>query len=214
VASIGRPNDLLEGLKGWIGSERGLGEFPVSTLRKTATIACPQQRNATARNSEQPTTRKAAWAPHPPVDPDTLKWNRVREAQWFAHQDAARAKNVALGQLEDRIRALAPLVFGNPPKPLAIGVDQAVRKLLTGEASAKAIHHLLRRWTRRTAYLEALAAGGLRFDLAGQPAGEITAHQREVAAAQLAAKQHPSTARLPDTPAAPSRAGGSNHAPR
>ncbi|MNC37687.1 ProP expression regulator [compost metagenome] len=42
-------------------------------------------------------------------------------------------------------------------------------------------------YTRRTSYLKALAAGGARYNLAGDPAGEVTAEQQQRALDTLAA---------------------------
>jgi sRNA-binding protein len=100
--------------------------------------------------------------------------------------EAARARNAAVTALERRLRADAPAVFGDRPVPLAIGIDRALAALLAGEVSGKTISRFLARWTGRAAYLRAIAGGGSRFDLAGNPAGLVTADQRENAAAALA----------------------------
>lgn len=69
--------------------------------------------------------------------------------------------------------------------PLSIGIQEA----LTVDAKArglpiteKQIRYCLSAYTKRPAYLKALAAGGTRYDQNGQPCGEVSAeHQREAA---------------------------------
>ena len=95
-------------------------------------------------------------------------------------------RNAAVVALEHRLRELAPAVIRDPPLPLAVGARRNIAALLAGEVSKKMLCRFLARWTRRAAYLRAVAAGGPRYDLVGQPAGTVTADQRETAAATLA----------------------------
>ncbi len=70
-------------------------------------------------------------------------------------------------------------------RPLSIGIQDA----LIADAEARAlpitlsqIRYCLSAYTKRPAYLKALAAGGTRYDQNGQPCGEVSAeHQREAA---------------------------------
>lgn len=96
---------------------------------------------------------------HVPADAATLAWNRAREAEWHA----------APAALEATLRALAPAVFNDFPPPLAIGIDGALAALLADEFDAAVIGRFLADWTRRPAYLEAMARGAVRRDLDGHP---------------------------------------------
>lgn len=88
-----------------------------------------------------------------------------------------------------RVLASWPELFDlNNPKPLKTGVlndlmqDIAARGLTIGAGALKAA---LASYTRRIRYKKAIAAGGSRYDLNGQPCGEITPEQQQTAADDL-----------------------------
>jgi hypothetical protein len=112
---------------------------------------------------------------HALADAETLAWNRAREAEWHA----------APAALEALLRELAPVVFNDQPPPLAIGVDVALVALLAGEFEASVITRFLADWTRRPAYLAAVARGDVRRDLDGCPAGAPDDAARTFAAIRL-----------------------------
>jgi ProP effector len=69
-------------------------------------------------------------------------------------------------------------------KPLAIGTfDQLVQR--HPEIEFRILRTTLIRYCRRPRYLKAIAAGRERYDLDGQPVGEITETQREKAKSGL-----------------------------
>jgi hypothetical protein len=147
------------------------------TLRKPDT---PPASDAAPRPDPGPPKRMV----HQPADPATIAWNQAREAAWHAEQAAElSATNAALIALDRLLRDLCPAVFCDPPVPLAIGIRLVLVELLAGEVDAATIAVFLRRWTGRPAYWAALAAGEMRRDLDGQPAGEPTPEQRKHAAA-------------------------------
>ncbi|EFU9296138.1 hypothetical protein HRW30_005122, partial [Salmonella enterica] len=85
-----------------------------------------------------------------------------------------------------RILALWPELFDlDSPKPLKVGVlddiqrDIAARGLTIGAGVLKAA---IASYTRRIRYKRAIAAGGARYNLNGQPCGEITPEQQQTAA--------------------------------
>ncbi|EAW1163190.1 ProQ/FinO family protein [Salmonella enterica] len=88
-----------------------------------------------------------------------------------------------------RVLAFWPELF-NPdnPKPLKVGVlddlmqDIIARNLTIGAGVLKAA---IASYTRRIRYQKALAAGGARYDLNGQPCGEVTPEQQQEAADAL-----------------------------
>lgn len=69
-------------------------------------------------------------------------------------------------------------------RPLAIGIHKAIRARLP-DLDAGALRTALKRYTASTKYLKAIASGEQRFDLDGNPAGEITAEQRQQATDSL-----------------------------
>jgi ProP effector len=66
-------------------------------------------------------------------------------------------------------------------KPLAIGIHKAIREKLP-ELTRDQVGKALRIHTASTRYLKALAKAEQRFDLDGNPAGEVTEEQRKQAA--------------------------------
>lgn len=88
-----------------------------------------------------------------------------------------------------RVLVLWPALFNlDNPKPLKVGAlndlmqDISARNLTIGAGVLKAA---LARYTRRIRYQKALASGGARYDLNGQPCGEITPEQQQEAADAL-----------------------------
>ena len=70
-------------------------------------------------------------------------------------------------------------VFGNC-LPLAIGIHKVIRERQP-EIGDSGLRFALRLHTGSTKYLKAIANGTQRFDLDGNPAGEITAEQKQQA---------------------------------
>lgn len=88
-----------------------------------------------------------------------------------------------------RVLAFWPEQFDlENPKPLKVGVlddiqqDIAARNLTIGAGVLKAA---IASYTRRIRYKKALAAGGARYDLNGQPCGEVTPEQQQTAVSEL-----------------------------
>lgn len=75
--------------------------------------------------------------------------------------------------------------FGDPPRPLAIGVDRQIRDALGGRYRRKAIGRVLAWWTRLPEYIAAVAAGGQRINLDGSNAGDVSEAHRKKAVEQL-----------------------------
>ena len=69
-------------------------------------------------------------------------------------------------------------------QPLALGIHKTVKEKMP-ELEAAPLRVAMRIHTASTRYLKALAIGAQRFDLDGNPAGEITAEQRDVASEAL-----------------------------
>jgi hypothetical protein len=95
-----------------------------------------------------------------------------------------RAEQVARRELEAQVSALIwtvqeryPATFCRPPVPLAIGINAELER----EWPRPVVQGLFRFWTRTTAYLEAVAAGEMRRDLAGSPTEPPTEDQRAAA---------------------------------
>ncbi|MEN3262878.1 ProQ/FinO family protein [Sodalis endosymbiont of Spalangia cameroni] len=106
------------------------------------------------------------------------------KSQTKAKQAAKRgAKNQRRGQASiATLMALWPEAFNEAsPKPLKIGIlsdmlHEATSKGL--DISRKQIRTGVMVYSRTKAYQDALCEGGARFDLRGQPNGEVTEEQR------------------------------------
>lgn len=83
---------------------------------------------------------------------------------------------------------LAKLAAAHPvfrdAHPLAIGIHKSVMAAHP-ELDKDAVRKALQRHTGSTRYLKAVAAGGARFGLDGQPAGDVTPEQQKLAAEGL-----------------------------
>ena len=85
----------------------------------------------------------------------------------------SKAKQALIITLTERF----PKAFPANPKairPLKIGIDQDIRQACP-EINAKLLRQVLGGHTHRLAYLKALARGGERIDLGGNPVAAITA---------------------------------------
>ncbi|WES69662.1 ProQ/FINO family protein [Superficieibacter sp. HKU1] len=81
-----------------------------------------------------------------------------------------------------------PAAFSlDAPRPLAIGTAEliAADMCARGITGAGKIRAAVAMYTRRATYLKALAAGGSRYNLAGEPEGEVTPEQQRLARENL-----------------------------
>jgi len=85
------------------------------------------------------------------------------------------------------LAALFPAVFSGSRKPLKIGIDQDLHLALAGTqyGGLDQVQAFLARWTRLYPYVKAIAQGGARYDLTGQPEGTVSAAARSRAQAAM-----------------------------
>jgi ProP effector len=98
-------------------------------------------------------------------------------------QFLARA-NGGIAVLAEHFPTVFALEGWQPHKPLKIGIKEDIAA--AGIMPAEDIGPTLRLYVRRLMYQRALAAGGSRYDLNGEPRGEVTAEQAAGAAASAA----------------------------
>ncbi|MFE8048138.1 ProQ/FINO family protein [Brenneria goodwinii] len=128
-----------------------------------------------------------------------LKRNAVRQETAPGHITAApgagktsNKQNRKNRKKLERLASLWPDAFNlEKPRPLAIGIDKALaadieRRQLSGVGS---LRFSLGLYIHRSAYIKALAAGGQRYDLNGNPQGEVTAEQQARARSQRKQKK-------------------------
>ena len=95
-----------------------------------------------------------------------------------APETKPKAKNALLVTLGERYPVIRDV------KPLALGIHTAISTQMP-DVAGPPLKVALRIHTASTRYLKALALGGQRFDLEGNPSGEVTDAQRDLAAKGL-----------------------------
>lgn len=88
-----------------------------------------------------------------------------------------------------RLGELFPALFGGQPKPLKLRIQVDIQERAPGEFTKAAMSAFFRRYTGTTAYLNSVIKGEQRFDLDGQPAGELTAEHKQIAQDELARRK-------------------------
>lgn len=91
-----------------------------------------------------------------------------------------------------------PAAFSlDAPRPLAIGTAELIAADICarGITGAGKIRAAVAMYTRRAIYLKALIAGGSRYNLAGEPVGEVTPEQQQMARENLSAMNSKITTR-------------------
>lgn len=89
----------------------------------------------------------------------------------------------------EKLSGLFPAVINlTEPKPLKVGILEDMSQSLKdrGETFGEGqIKNALARYTRNWRYQTALAAGGARYNIAGQPEGDVTTEQQQKATEAL-----------------------------
>ncbi|ELH5514492.1 ProQ/FinO family protein [Salmonella enterica] len=147
----------------------------------------PESDKSISAYKVKPINRKAPQKP-------TSEPQQAKQAKQQPAQERVRPEGMNRRQWKNfkhmrRVLALWPELFNlDNPKPLRVGVlddlmqDISARNLTIGAGVLKAA---IASYTRRIRYQKALAAGGARYDLNGQPCGEITPEQQQEAADAL-----------------------------
>jgi ProP effector len=89
-----------------------------------------------------------------------------------------------------RLKQLFPALFGGAVKPLKLRVQVDIQERAPSTFTKQALSAFFRRHTGSTSYLIAVSKAPHRFDLDGQPAGEISAEHRQVALDELARRRN------------------------
>lgn len=144
----------------------------------------PESDKTISAHKVKPTSRKAPQKPT--SEPQQAKQQPAQERVRPEGMNRRQWKNFKHMR---RVLAFWPELFNlDNPKPLKVGVlddlmqDISARNLTIGAGVLKAA---IASYTRRIRYQKALAAGGARYDLNGEPCGEITPEQQQEAADAL-----------------------------
>ncbi len=82
-----------------------------------------------------------------------------------------------------------PALFAGGAKPIKLRIQKDIQARSPGTFSRTVLSGFLHRHTGSTSYLLAIAKGGPRFDLDGQPDGEISEEHRKAATEELARRR-------------------------
>jgi sRNA-binding protein len=101
----------------------------------------------------------------------------------------AKAEEMSPAAAGERLKQLFPALFTGGAKPLKLRIQADIQERAPGVFTKAVLSAFLRRHTGATSYLIAVSKGTHRFDLDGQPAGELTEEHRKVAADELARRR-------------------------
>lgn len=104
-----------------------------------------------------------------------------------APQPAPAPMNPA--ECAQQLKQRFPALFGGAVKPLKLRIQIDIQERAPGVFGKQTLSAFFRRHTGSTSYLIAMTKAANRFDLDGQPAGEIADEHRKVAADELARRR-------------------------
>ena len=125
----------------------------------------------------------------PPPTPDTPPQPAPEPVAPAAATTAVSPAPLAPAECGQQLKQLFPALFGGAVKPLKLRIQVDIQERAPGRFGKQTLSAFFRRHTGATSYLIAVTKAPHRFDLDGQPAGEITAEHRQVAADELARRR-------------------------
>lgn len=102
-----------------------------------------------------------------------------------SNPSATEATTPAAVDCAAALRQRFPALFASACKPLKLRIQADIQQRAPGEFGRPALTAFLRRYTGSTAYLQALSRATQRFDLDGQPSGELSDEHRRAATEEL-----------------------------
>lgn len=135
------------------------GINPTKSVRKTSNAS-----NAQVTNGGSPARARINSAPR------VCQWNR----RMLPKEAKVPARNALLDTLCAQFAVL------RDSRPLALGIHRSMLERMP-ELDVAQLRLAMKIHTSSTRYMKALLAGTERYNLDGEPAGEVTAEQREVA---------------------------------
>ena len=100
-----------------------------------------------------------------------------------------RVADLSPAACADLLKQHFPALFTGSPKPLKLRIQQDIQQRTPGVFSKGSLGAFFRRYTGSTGYLIALGKSSQRFDLDGQPAGELSEEHRGLAREELARRR-------------------------
>ncbi|HEY0957341.1 MAG TPA: ProQ/FinO family protein, partial [Roseateles sp.] len=142
--------------------------------------------NSDLPDAVTPSDEPAAAAPAPEATPPEAD---APAAPAEAAAVAAPAAATPVADATAELKALFPALFTGKPKPVKLRIQADIQERAPGKFSKAQLSAFLRRHTGSTGYLIALTQAKTRFDLDGQPAGEISEEHLTAAKEELARRK-------------------------
>jgi len=120
-----------------------------------------------------------------PVDGDMAPAADVATPEAAAATAAPALRDMSPAESARELKSRFPALFGDAPKPIKLRIQADIQERVPGVFTKKALSIFLHRHTGGTAYLVALSKATQRFDLDGQPAGELSEEHRQAAVEEL-----------------------------
>lgn len=121
-----------------------------------------------------------------PAAPDVAELAAAQPAKPTPAQPAALEPAAVAALLKQRF----PGLFSGAPKPIKLHIQADIQARAPGLFTKRVLSAFLHRHTGSTSYLIGLSKATQRFDLDGQPCGELTAEHREMAAEELTRRRN------------------------
>ena len=112
-----------------------------------------------------------------------------------AAASASAPATLSPAECAQQLKQRFPALFAGPAKPMKLRIQVDIQQRAPGVFTKQALSAFFRRYTGSTSYLIAVSKSPQRFDLDGQPAGEISAEHRQIALDELARRRANSESR-------------------
>jgi ProP effector len=120
----------------------------------------------------------------PPTPPPSPTPSPLSEAV-CPEATAAPLSPMTPAECAQQLRQLFPALFGGAVRPLKLRIQVDIQERAPGRFSKQQLSAFFRRHTGSTSYLIAVSKAAHRFDLDGQPSGEVSDEHRKVALDEL-----------------------------
>jgi hypothetical protein len=166
-------------------------EFPDQKAPATETIEAALAAPASEAAVPVPEVDESPSEPTENADADDASPGEAAAGQ----AKSAESGRVDVQAVSAKLKELFPALFAGGAKPLKLRVQSDIQQRAPGQFTKAQLSAFLRRHTGGTGYLIALTRAKTRFDLDGQPAGELSDEHRVAAQEELTRRRGVTEAR-------------------
>jgi len=112
-----------------------------------------------------------------------------------ATRDDTRTQ-MSVAECAEQLKQRFPALFAGPAKPLKLRIQADIQERAPGVFGKQVLSAFFRRHTGSTGYLLAMTRSPHRFDLDGNPSGDVSDEHRKAAAEELARRRGVHQAKL------------------